>query len=202
MIIETILFISILLFSVILHEYAHGWVAFRLGDPTAKMLGRLSLNPLKHIDPLGTIIVPMVLRFLHLYPIGWAKPVPINFGNLRNPKRDMIWVALAGPAINITLALLFSELIRLHIPPEFAQLCGLAILVNLVLAIFNLVPIPPLDGSRIIMGILPNRMAAVYSRLEPFGLLIVLVLLNFGLLNFIDPIVQFFARQLGVSVRF
>lgn len=195
---EIIPFILIILFSVILHEYAHGWVAFKLGDPTAKMLGRLTLNPLKHIDPVGTILVPMVLRFLNLYPLGWAKPVPINFANLRHPKRDMMWVALAGPAVNILIALLLSDLLRLRLSGELYQLCELGIIINLFLATFNLIPIPPLDGSRILMGLLPNELAISYSRLEPVGLIIVLVLLNFGALNFVNVIVQILARQLGV----
>ena len=190
--------VAILLFAVICHEYAHGWVAYKLGDPTAKLAGRLTLNPLKHIDPVGSIVIPFLLKFLGLLPLGWAKPVPVNFERLRHPKRDMIWVAMAGPATNVALALLFSQLLRLSLPLFAIKICVLVVIINLILAIFNLVPIPPLDGSRIVMGLLPDRAVRQYSLLEPFGVFIVIVLLNFGLLDFVWIIVEFLAGQLGV----
>lgn len=202
MITDVVQIIFVLLFSVIFHECAHGWIADKLGDPTARLAGRLTLNPLKHIDPLGTIIVPLVLRLLGFLPLGWAKPVPVNFARLHHPKRDMIWVAIAGPATNIGLAILFSQLLKLTALSFLHEFFVLAVMVNLILAIFNLAPIPPLDGSRILMGLLPNSLARTYSRLEPFGLIIVIVLLNFGLLDFIWTIVAVLAALLGVGMRF
>ena len=202
MITDVVQIIFVLLFSVIFHECAHGWIAGKLGDPTARLAGRLTLNPLKHIDPLGTIIVPLVLRLLGFLPLGWAKPVPVNFARLHHPKRDMIWVALAGPATNIGLAILFSQLLKLTALSFLQEFFILAVMVNLILAIFNLAPIPPLDGSRILMGLLPNSLARTYSRLEPFGLIIVSVLFNFGLLDFIWTIVAVLAALLGVGIRF
>ncbi|MCX5681227.1 MAG: site-2 protease family protein [Candidatus Omnitrophica bacterium] len=190
----------IFFFSVILHEIAHGWVADRLGDPTAKLKGRLTLNPLVHIDLIGTILLPAVLM-LTKSPIifGWAKPVPVNFSFLRNPKRDMIWVGLAGPIVNIFLVVFLSAFLHLNFLPIIAPFLKIGIMVNLVLAIFNLIPIPPLDGSRFIMGILPHDLARVYAGLERYGIIIVFLLLYFGVLNSaIWPIVNFFARYLGV----
>lgn len=188
--------IVVLLSAVILHECAHGWVAYRLGDPTAKRLGRLTLNPLRHIDPVGTILVPAVLNFFHLMPLGWAKAVPIDPSYFRNPRRDMMLVAAAGPGINLLIALAASGVLRLEIPPAVSEFCIIAVVINLLLAIFNLTPVPPLDGSRIIMGILPYRWARVYSQLEPFGLVLVIVLLNFGLMRFLEPVVVFLASFL------
>ena len=182
--------------SVILHEYAHGWVACRLGDPTAKAAGRLTFNPLKHIDPVGTIILPVILLVMrHFEPstpiLGWAKPVPVNFMNLRSPRRDMMLVAAAGPAVNIALALFFSSLFKMHISIFVNEVLELAIAINLVLALFNLIPIPPLDGSRLVAGLLPNRLAYWYSRLEGYGIFIVMILLYLGVLKrFIFPLMD------------
>ena len=196
---EIVFFIFILFFSVILHECAHGVAAYLCGDPTAKEAGRLTLNPLKHVDPLGTVVLPgilMTLRLLgyHTIIFGWAKPVPVNFLRLRHPKRDMIWVGLAGPAVNILIALGCSQLLaKMHFSPQQAELLGAAIFINLLLAVFNLMPIPPLDGSRLVAGVLPREAAILYSRLEPYGILIVMALLYAGVLRqVVFPMVEFF----------
>ena len=191
---------AVLLMAVILHEYAHGWVANKLGDQTAKQAGRLTLNPFKHIDPVGSILVPFVLYKLMGFAFGWAKPVPVQFANLRHPKRDMILVAAAGPFTNIVLALLFSQFLKLDLPIALFQIAVQAVVINLILAVFNLVPIPPLDGSRILTGLLPGGAGRLYSQLEPWGMLIVLVLLNFGYLDFVWVVVDFIMRQLGIPV--
>ncbi len=200
MISDTVQIIFILLFAVIFHECAHGWVAGKLGDPTAKLAGRLTLNPLKHIDPLGTIIVPLVLRFLGFFPVGWAKPVPVNFSRLHHPKRDMILVALAGPAMNMSLAISFSLFLKIETSSFVQGFFARVVIINLLLAIFNLTPIPPLDGSRVLMGVLPRAIARGYSRIEPFGIIVVIALLNFGLLDFIWSIVVSLSARLGVGV--
>ena len=189
----------ILLMTVTLHELCHGWVAYRLGDDTAKRAGRLTLNPLAHIDPFWTVILPGLLfittggRFV----IGMAKPVPVDFTQLRRPKRDMIYVALAGPLANIWLAVLLNFFFKFSGNILFL----VAIYFNLGLAIFNLIPIPPLDGSRILAGLLPTRWAVRYLRLEPYGFGIVLLLYMSGLLfHLIVPGIDFFCRSLGVPL--
>ena len=192
--------IAIFFLAVILHECAHGWVAYRLGDPTAKLLGRLTLNPVKHIDPVGTVILPAMLFLIHS-PIlfGWAKPVPVNFSNLRNPKRDMIWVGLAGPFVNVILAVFCSRLLQFNFSDLANGLLELAITVNLLLAVFNMIPIPPLDGSRLVLGLLPNRYAFAYSRLEPYGIILVFFLLYFGVIEkLLWPVVVSWSQLLGV----
>ena len=189
-------FIFILASAVIFHECAHGWVALQLGDPTAKLMGRLTLNPLKHIDPIGTIVIPIFTTITLGFPFGWAKPVPVNFTNLHNPKRDMIFVALAGPAVNIAIAVAASFL--LSFAPHFFSVM---IMVNLMLAIFNLTPVPPLDGSRVVAGLLPNDLARKYLYLEPFGFIIVIILLQTHALNFLSDIVATLASYLGVAIR-
>lgn len=201
-ILEILSLLIVFLPAVILHECAHGWVANKLGDSTAKLAGRLTLNPIKHIDPVGTIMLPGLL-FLIRSPVlfGWAKPVPVNFQNLRHPKRDMMWVGMAGPAINIILAVFLSFLLKLNIPSMAHELITTAVFINLVLAIFNLIPIPPLDGSRLIMGLLPFRFAILYSRLEKFGIIIVFLLLYSGLLEkVVWPLVVHLANFLGAKV--
>lgn len=192
-------------YAIILHEYAHGWMASRLGDPTAKEAGRLTLNPLKHIDPVGTIILPGTLLIMSLFShnnmiFGWAKPVPVNFLRLNNPKRDMILVGLAGPATNIALAYLFSLILKFNSAFQFHDIIVFAVYINLLLAVFNMIPIPPLDGSRLMMGLLPNKIALAYSRLEPYGILIVFALLYMGLFEvFVLPVVAVIGYLLGVS---
>ncbi|MBC9879175.1 site-2 protease family protein [Bradyrhizobium sp. INPA01-394B] len=173
-----------LVLAITFHEAAHGFVAHRLGDNTAWQLGRVSFNPIRHIDPFGTLILPAMLLFAHSpFLFGYAKPVPVNFRNLNNPKLDMVWVALAGPVTNILLAL--SAGIALHALPWapagsaqwiFDNLKN-ALLINAVLAVFNMMPIPPLDGGRVAVGLLPRPLALPLSRLEPFGMLILIALL-------------------------
>lgn len=197
-----IISLIIFFFAVIIHEISHGLVAYKLGDPTAKYSGRLTLNPFVHIDPIGTIILPIVLILMNSPVIfGWAKPVPVNFWNLKNPQRDMIWVGLAGPLANILLGLLLILALKSPFATNIflSDILKTAIIINLVLAIFNLIPIPPLDGSRVLMGLLPRETAIGYSMLEPFGFLIVFMLLFFGLFErIIWPIVAFFLKILNV----
>ena len=195
----TIYLLIFLPIAVVIHEYAHGWVAYKLGDPTAKYAGRLTLNPLAHIDPVGTIIFPLLLILMRSpFLFAWAKPVPVNFYRLRNPKRDMIWVGLAGPASNLSLALLLSILLRLNFPFPLLLLGG--IFINLILGVFNLIPVPPLDGSRILMGLLPHNLANSFARLEPYGFIILFAFLWLGIFHkFILPIVFMLAALLGVG---
>ncbi len=197
---DLILLAPPLLLALTLHEVAHGYIAYRLGDPTAKALGRLSLNPLKHLDPIGTIAF-FFIKF------GWAKPVPVNPGYFRDPKRDMLWVALAGPATNLLLAIISAALAKglwfmaSSLPYSttaeaiLVPLNGMlidSVWINLVLCIFNFLPIPPLDGSKILMGLLPNHMAASFRKLERYGFIIVLVLAFSGVLGkVIIPVISF-----------
>jgi Zn-dependent protease len=181
-----------LLFAITLHEVAHGWTARYLGDPTAHDLGRLSLNPLRHIDPVGTILVPLLLFFLGGFVFGWAKPVPVNMARLNNPKRDMAVVAAAGPLSNLLMALLWALAAKLGMGlyGEFNWMAmpllymgQVGIMINLILMILNLLPVPPLDGGRVLAGVLPDRLAYAFAKIEPFGLFIVLGLLALGLLG-------------------
>lgn len=207
--IEIILVIGVALGpAIILHEYAHGWTANLLGDPTAKLSGRLTLNPLKHIDPVGSILIPGSLLLAYfmgwtqsLFLFGWAKPVPVNFMRLKNPRRDMMLVAAAGPLVNIILAVIGAQVVHAGVLSSgFENVLIWAIELNLVLAVFNMIPIPPLDGSRIVSGLLPNQMAYAYNRLERYGIFIVLILLQVGLLRFIHPIVDKLTALLGVNI--
>jgi len=172
------------------HEAAHGYAARYFGDNTAYMLGRVTLNPLKHIDPMGTIVMPLVLYLATsgAFLFGYAKPVPVRFGNLRNPKRDMIWVALAGPGVNFIQALLWGMVFLLLqgmglSEPFFIEMAQGGILVNVVMFVFNLFPLPPLDGGRILVGLLPYRQAMQLSRIEPWGFFIVMALVVTGVVS-------------------
>ena len=178
------------LFAITVHEAAHGYVARHFGDDTAWQLGRITLNPIKHIDPIGTILMPLVLYFATSgsFLFGYAKPVPVRFGNLRNPKRDMIWVALAGPGANFLQALLWGSLLLLLVgfgvqERFFIQMCRAGMLVNVVMFAFNLFPLPPLDGGRILVGLLPWKQAVMVSRIEPWGFFIVMGLVVAGVIN-------------------
>lgn len=189
--IQTVLIYALpVLFAITVHEAAHGYAARYFGDPTAAMLGRITLNPIKHIDPIGTILMPLLLYFSTsgAFLFGYAKPVPVNFGNLRNPKRDMIWVALAGPASNFFQAILWAIVLVVLVTTNtherfFLEMSRAGIMVNLVMWAFNLFPLPPLDGGRILVGLLPTKMAVTFSRIEPFGFFIVLALVVFGIVG-------------------
>lgn len=195
-----------LLFAITVHEVAHGWVAKRLGDPTAMMLGRLTLNPIKHIDPIGTLVVPVFVLLSTGFIFGWAKPVPITWENLRNPKRDMALVAAAGPLSNLVMAVFWGLVAKLALTsaaamPWAAQpliLMGqLGVIFNLVLMVLNLLPVPPLDGSRVVSAALPSRMAYYYGRIEPFGLIVIILLLISGLFGrIVGPPVFFLERTI------
>ena len=178
------------LFAITIHEAAHGYVARYFGDNTAWTLGRVTLNPLKHIDPIGTIAMPLLLYFATsgAFLFGYAKPVPVNFGQLRNPKRDMIWVALAGPASNFAQALLWALALVVMAgfgvqERFFIQMAQAGALVNLVMWAFNLFPLPPLDGGRILVGLLPYKQALLVSRIEPWGFFVVMALVLAGVLT-------------------
>lgn len=181
------------IFAITVHEVAHGWVANRLGDPTARMLGRLTLNPIKHIDPVGTIAVPLLLLLLPGgFIFGWAKPVPVTQQNLRNQRRDMAIVAAAGPLSNILMALFWGSVAMLGAHVDMGsvgqplRLMGEAgILINIALAVLNLLPLPPLDGGRVVSNLLPPRLSARYDRVEPFGFIILVGLMVTGILWYI-----------------
>lgn len=190
-IIQTIAIYAIpVLFAITVHEAAHGYVARHYGDNTAWMLGRVTLNPLKHIDPVGTILMPLFLYVATsgAFLFGYAKPVPVRFDRLRHPKRDMIWVALAGPSSNLIQALFWGALLYvllglgLH-EPFFLQMCKGGVLVNIVMFVFNLFPLPPLDGGRVLTGLLPREAANALARVEPYGFFIVMALVVSGVVS-------------------
>ena len=183
-----------LLFAITVHEVAHGWMANRLGDPTARMLGRLTLNPIKHIDPVGTLLIPALLLLLHSpFLFGWAKPVPITPQNFKKPRTGMAWVAAAGPGANLLMAVIwlaiawcavtFGGVVPWIVPLYWMGVLG--VVVNVVLGVLNLFPLPPLDGSRVLAGILPPAGARILYRIEPYGLFIVAILIASGVLNVI-----------------
>ena len=189
--IQTVLIYALpVLFAITVHEAAHGYAARHFGDNTAAMMGRITLNPVKHIDPVGTLLMPLLLYFATsgAFLFGYAKPVPVRFDLLRHPKRDMVWVALAGPAANLLQALLWGALMYLLIGAGmterfFLEMCRAGVLVNVVMFAFNLFPLPPLDGGRILVGLLPWKQAALLSRVEPWGFFIVMALVIAGVVG-------------------
>ncbi len=197
------------LLAITLHEAAHGYAAQRLGDNTAALLGRISMNPLRHIDPLGTIAMPLMLYFATsgAFLFGYAKPVPVNFGRLHHPKRDMVWVALAGPGANLLQAALWMVLFELlrgwGVEERFwVDMARAGVLVNLVMFAFNLFPLPPLDGGRILVGLLPMRAAIALSRVEPFGFFVVLALVLTGIVGqyWLRPLMDITAEVIALAL--
>jgi Zn-dependent protease len=204
--VQTVLIYALpVLFAITIHEAAHGYVARALGDNTAFVLGRVTLNPIKHVDPMGTIVMPLLLYFATggAFLFGYAKPVPVNFAQLRHPKRDMVWVALAGPASNFVQALLWAIAYTLLVGAGvnerfFLEMCKAGVLVNLVMWAFNLFPLPPLDGGRVLTGLLPRRMASSFSRIEPWGFFIVMALVLVGIVSrwWLRPLIEIGYRSL------
>lgn len=186
-----------------MHEFAHGWTAYKLGDLTAKHSGRLTLNPLAHIDPFGTVILPILLFIISngSFSFGYAKPVPINPYSFKNPKKDIRWVGAAGPGINIIIAIILSLITKLNISYLQGALKW-GVIINLILAIFNLIPIPPLDGSKILASFLPNKYSYSYLKMEKYGFLVIFFLIMSGFINwFVIPLIKIIANNiLGINI--
>ena len=195
-----------ILLAITVHEASHGYAAKYFGDLTAERMGRISLNPFKHIDPVGTILLPALTLFFGGVLFGWAKPVPVNFSNLRNPKKDMLWVAAAGPASNLVMAILWGMLLGFvkrgldvgEFPTTaylFIDMAYVGITINIVLMVLNLLPMPPLDGGRIAVSLLPNNMAMQLSRVEQYGFIILIALMFMGVLGkILSPFIEFFQQ--------
>lgn len=201
-----------IIFAITVHESAHAYTAYYFGDNTAKLQGRLSLNPIKHIDWMGTVLVPAMMIIFTGFAFGWAKPVPIDFKNLKNPKSNMIWIAFAGPLSNLIMGIFWAIILRVALLSGmenttvlfiiFTAVAG--IMINTILMVLNLLPLPPLDGSRILSGLLPARLAVAYNKLEPYGFFIIVGLMVFGLLGiilnpFINLVLSLMAEVSGVS---
>ena len=199
-----------ILFAITLHEAAHGYVAKHFGDMTAYLQGRISLNPIRHIDPLGTVVLPILTLALGGVLFGWAKPVPVNFGALRNPKKDMLWVALAGPVSNFAMGLIWALLYKLSLAMPsnyFAEplmdMAVIGIKINSVLLVLNLLPLPPLDGGRVALSLLPHKQAYMLNRIEPYGMFVLIVLaispvLGWVLFPLVELLENFLLMMVGV----
>lgn len=205
---KIIIWVIPVIFAITAHEVAHGWVAMKLGDRTAQMMGRLTLNPFKHIDPLGTILVPGLLLMMGGFIFGWAKPVPVTYQNLRKPKTDMAWVALAGPMANLVMAVIWALATKIGFelyqsgtavgePMLYMGVAG--VLINTMLMMLNLLPLPPLDGGRILVSLLPGPLAWQVGRIEPYGFFILVALLYFGILSMVLwPLMGAFIHLLAI----
>jgi Zn-dependent protease len=205
---KIIIWVIPVIFAITAHEVAHGWVAMKLGDRTAQMMGRLTLNPFKHIDPLGTILVPGLLLMMGGFIFGWAKPVPVTYQNLRKPKTDMAWVALAGPMANLVMAVIWALATKIGfelyqsgtavgVPMLYMGVAG--VLINTMLMMLNLLPLPPLDGGRILVSLLPGPLAWQVGRIEPYGFFILVALLYFGILSMVlRPLMGAFIHLLEI----
>ena len=196
------------LFAITVHEVAHGWVANKLGDGTARMLGRLSLNPAKHIDPIGTILVPILLMIFSPIVFGWAKPVPVDTRNFKNPRRDMAIVAVAGPLSNVVMAIFWVGFLHLSqsivtdpaIAKGLQSMAFAGVLINIVLFAFNLIPIPPLDGGRVLSGLVPAKISDLLDKIEPYGFFIVIGLVYLGAFEpIIMPVIGVFFKLFGLA---
>ena len=198
--ISIIILVILLLYSIIIHEISHGYTAYKLGDPTAKYSGRLTLNPIAHIDPIGTILIPVILIISHSSILfGWAKPVPINPYSFKNPQKDMAWVGLAGPASNLCIAFLLSLIVKILPFSYLSYILTQAAVINIVLSVINLIPIPPLDGSRIVSGMLSREMAYQYSKIEPYGIILAYIFIVVFFRALILPIVGVIASLLSLN---
>jgi Zn-dependent protease len=202
--------LPVLLFSIIIHEYAHGWMAEKHGDDTARVMGRLTFNPIPHIDLFGTIILPTICLMSHLPMFGWAKPVPVNPYRLNDPKRDMVWVSLAGPLANFSLAaaaalvmwaLRSFQVLSPGLTSAAYQIMQLTLVINVILPVFNLFPVPPLDGSKVVMGLLPHELSYRYASLEPYGFIIIVILMTTNIFwTLLGPVADFIIRALGGGI--